>query len=185
MENSCDKTAIYLIAGPETWNVNLNAEKCIEGHNIGHYKGWIFLWPQGLTAEIVNPYNFDKLKTILPIIDLLIVDRLIGVDELVGISGHVNRSGTNFLIDQTPYQNNPYFPDLSNIYRKMPKLKNITVHTVGPKRFKRTLVFKEGQPVISEGLALIAMVAYYVGLGIKAVGIPQNKNNLFNINEIL
>ena len=185
MENSCDKTAIYLIAGPEAWDVDLNAEKRIEGHNIGHYKGWIFLWPQGLTAEIVNPYNFDKLKTILPITNLLIVDRLIGADELVGISGHVNRCGTNFLIGQTPYQNNPYFPDSSNIYRKMPKLKNITVHTVGPKRFKRVFVFKEGQPVISEGLALIAMVAYYVGLGIKAVGIPTNKNNLFNINEIL
>ena len=183
MENSCDKTAIYLIAGVETWDVDLNIEKRIAGHNIGHYKGSKFLWPQGLTAEIINPYNFDKLKTMLQITELLIVDRLIGIDEVVGISGHVNRSGINFLIGQTPYQNNPYFPDLSNIYRKMPKLKNITVHTVGPKRFKR--VFKEDQPVISEGLALIATVADYVGLGIKAVGIPKNKNNLFNINEIL
>ncbi|NQT96622.1 MAG: hypothetical protein HQ562_02665 [Candidatus Marinimicrobia bacterium] len=183
MENSCDKTAIYLIACLEAWGVDLNVDKRIAGHNIGQYKGRAFLWPQGLTAEIVNPYNFDKLKTTLPITDLLIVDRLIGIDELVGISGHVNRCGTNFLIGQTPYQDNPYFPDSSNIYQKSPKLKNITVHTVGPKRFKQ--VFKDGQPIISEGLALIAMVAYYVGLGIKAVGIPPNKKNLFNINEIL
>ncbi len=185
MENGCDKTAIYLIAGPENWDVDLNVDKRIAGHNIGHYEGRKLLWPQSVTADIVTPYNFDKLKTMLPITELLIVDRLIGIDELVGISGHVNRSGINFLIGQTPYQNNPYFPDSSNIYRKMPKLKNITVHTVGPKRFKRVFVFKEGQPVISEGLALIAMVADYVGLGIKAVGIPKTKNNLFNINEIL
>ena len=80
-------------------------------------------------------------------------------------------SGLNFLSGKTPFKNFPMFPDVSKIYQPIKGLNGVIVHTVGPKRFRESGKNKE---IISESVALIAPIWYYIGVRVSAKGIPYN-----------
>ncbi len=111
-----------------------------------------------------------KIKTKCRLDRLLIIDLISSIDQPACIVGHVNRSGMNFLVGRTPYDNHPQFPDISQIYQKFDDLKAITVQTVGPQRFSQYL--DESQKYWSEGVAICAPVAHYIGLSVEALGMP-------------
>ncbi len=124
-----------------------------------------FIVPVVFDGNTINPKNFLKLKNDLGIHSITVVDRLKPKHPKVYISNHVNRSGYNFLIGKTPAQDLPRFPDMTNIYNKIPGLKPVSVHTVGPERFKLKLDTKN---VISESVGLTAPVWHYVGINVFA-----------------
>ena len=92
--------------------------------------------PIKFRKENINPENFLKLKQKLNIESVLIYDRTNPFYKDACIVGHVNRSGFNFFIGEKTIKGFPMFPDMSKIYNPIKDLKKITVHTVGPTRFK-------------------------------------------------
>ena len=85
--------------------------------------------------------------------------------EFVCIVDHVNRSGTNFLIGETPVKNFPVFPDMSKIYNIIPGYKQVVVHTLGPSRFLKQ--YKQKQ-ITSESVGLISPIWHYIGVNVYA-----------------
>ena len=92
----------------------------------------------------------------------------------MNIGGHVNRSGENYLIGMTPHHKYPQFPDMTHIYKTHPHKTSKTVHTVGPKRYKKAEL--NSKIIWSEGIGLVAPVFHYVGYNIKGFGV--NSANL-------
>jgi len=121
--------------------------------------------PEKLNQHCLNPRSVSSLTEELSIKKILILDRVINLEHEVCIVGHVNRSGTNFLIGNTPYKKKPQFPDMSNIYTPIKELDKIVVHTVGLERFFN---FKGGNYYISEAVGLIAPVWHYIGVKISS-----------------
>ena len=121
--------------------------------------------PLVFDGNTINPKNFLKLKIDLDIHSINVIDRIKPKHPKVYISNHANRSGYNFLIGKTPIQGFPRFPDMTNIYNKIPGLKPISVHTVGPKRFVLKL---DTINVVSESVGLVAPVWHYVGIKVFA-----------------
>ncbi len=110
---------IYLCVNPSVWTIDIKPKKKIANHYIGKHKKRKVIWPEKLNAETINPRNFAELKNELPRTDLLIIDRLKGVDETVSIADHVNRTGETFLRAKTPFEEFPQFPDMSKIYNQV------------------------------------------------------------------
>jgi len=148
----------------------------VASHNYGERNDRTFLWPKKIDSETINPKNFIELKKEFSLDELLIIDRLAGINDIVSIGNHVNRSGQNFLRRKTPEGKFPQFPDMSKIYNKINGLNTVVVHTTGEKRFKKRLSDEENI-IWSEYIGLIAPVAHYVGIKVFAVG----GNNLVNI----
>ena len=99
-------------------------------------------------------------------------DRVIGTEKNVVITDHINRSGLSFLAGNTPYQNFPMFPNMSNIYIKKEKDVGKCVHTIGPDEFKKAP--QEKGVIFSESAAIIATLWHYVGVRIRCLGISEN-----------
>ena len=130
-------------------------------HTIFKKETYIHIVPEKLNQLCLNPRSVSSLAEELSIKKILILDRVINLEHEVCIVGHVNRSGTNFLIGNTPYKKKPQFPDMSNIYTPIKELDKIVVHTVGAERF---LNFKDCDHYISEAVGLIAPVWHYIGV---------------------
>ena len=103
--------------------------------------------------------------------EITIFDRIKGISKNIWIKDHINRSGLNFLSGKTPFKKLPMFPDVSKIYQPIKGLNGVTVHTVGPERFRETSIKKA---VVSESIALVAPIWYYIGVNVKAKGIAYN-----------
>ena len=91
----------------------------------------------------------------------LLLNRLKNTDTDVCIMEHINRSGTNFFIGRTPHKELPTFPDMGHIYKPIPNLKQVLVHTVGPERFLSDTGIDE---IVSETTGLIAPPGHYAGV---------------------
>ena len=91
----------------------------------------------------------------------------------------MNRSGQNFLRNETPFGEYPQFPDMSKIYHKIIGLDTVVVHTIGKKRFQSPP--KKENIIWSEFVGLIAPVVHYVGIRVLAIG----GNEYNDINKIL
>tara|TARA_X000001036_G_scaffold26443_1_gene22000 strand:+ start:1653 stop:1979 length:327 start_codon:yes stop_codon:yes gene_type:complete len=72
--------------------------------------------PLAFSKKSLNPINFLNIKTELKIKEICVVDILRLDGKKVSIANHLNRSGYNFLIGNTPIGDLPQFPDISNIY---------------------------------------------------------------------
>lgn len=175
--------AVYLIAGPVPWNITITDTISLAGHCYHEYNKYRIIWPEELSAEIVTPENISQLSDTLLINEIILVDRLQGIDYFACVAGHINRSGTNYLIGRTPCRDLPRFPDMGNIYLPINDLKAISVHTVGSQRFGRVL--SKDEYALSEGIALVAMVMHYIGLKIKAVGADPPRINLLSRLPVL
>ena len=139
------------------------------GHSFYHLKNHHLLVPQKFSKTIIRPKTFYKIKNRLGLENICIVDKVYPNIEFVCIVDHVNRSGTNFLIGETPVKNFPVFPDMSKIYNTIPGYKQIVVHTLGPSRFLKQ--YKQKQ-ITSESVGLISPIWHYVGVNVYA------KNNM-------
>jgi hypothetical protein len=127
------------------------------------------LVPKTITKKTINPSNFFNIKCKLSLDSVCIVDRIYPNKGPVCIIDHVNKSGYNFLIGNTPIKSFSVFPDMSNIYKPIPGLKQVVVHTIGPKRFCR---LKETGFLISESVGLVSTIWHYVNVGV------YSKNNM-------
>ena len=121
--------------------------------------------PEKLNQLCLNPTSVSSLTEDLSIERILILDRVINLKHQACIVGHVNRSGTNFLIGNTPHNKRPQFPDMSKIYNPIKELENIIVHTVGIERFSS---FKDSDYYISEAVGLISPVWHYIGVEVSS-----------------
>ena len=170
---------IYLCSFSKEWNKHIQKEGLIADHEFGKLNGKAIVLPKNIDSETVNPKNFIKLKNKLSLKELLIVDRLIGIKDIISIGNHINRSGQNFLRGATPEGKYPQFPDMSKIYNKINGMETVIVHTVGSERFQN---IQNSENVIwSESIGLIAPVAHYVGIKIFAMG----GNNFDNIKQYI
>ena len=151
--------------------MNQHQENTIDDHHIFKDNGFLYLWPEEFSSETISPKSLCHLKDKYFISEITIFDRIKGVYNNVSIKDHINRSGLNFLSGKTPFKKFPMFPDVSKIYQPIKGLNSITVHTVGPKRFRETSIKKV---VISESVARVAPIWYYIGVCVKAKGIADN-----------
>ena len=121
--------------------------------------------PNSTSKNHINPRAIDVLKKELKIKKILIFDKIKNSKEVLSIKGHVNRSGLNYLIGRTPYKRLSTFPDMSNIYSRNRALKEVIVHTVGPKRYPD---FNEKEIYTSEFVGLISPLWHYLGVDVSA-----------------
>jgi hypothetical protein len=159
----------------DLWNENIETQVEIAQHVAGEIRGRKIILPNSINSETINPKNFIELKDRLDINELLIIDRLKGVDDIVSIIDHINRSGQNYLRSKTPEGPFPQFPDMSKVYNNIDGLKGLVVHTIGEERFLSAKIVKE--IVWSEYAGLIVPVAHYVGIKVSALG-SENIDNI-------
>ncbi len=148
-------------------DIDAESAESIHGHFIVENEGTKVIWPERFDADHVSPETILALKKELKIDKILFIDKIKNVEGKVNIEGHINRSGLNFLRAKTPYQTLPRFPDMSRIYNLIPNLPKVTVHTVGPERFKAA---ETGKEIWSETAGIIAPVLHYCGLNVCAIG---------------
>ena len=166
----------YLCAGPKAWHIDIVISEKKAGHFFGFMNKSLIVWPNKLSSKNCNPTNFHTIKSSVKRRDIVIIDRIKGETPKVNIGGHVNRSGENYLIGMTPYDNYPQFPDMTNIYSADQKQEIKTVHTLGSKRFKETELNRK--TIWSEAAGLVVPVFHYIGFNIKGIGL--NHTNLLN-----
>lgn len=166
---------IYLCTMTDLWNENIETQVEIAQHVVGEIRGRKTISPNIINSETINPKNFIELKDRLDINELLVIDRLKGIDDIVSIIDHINRSGQNFLRSNTPEEPFPQFPDMSKVYKNIEEIKSVAVHTLGEERFLNVIIEKD--IIWSEFAGLIAPVAHYVGIKVSAIG-SENIDNI-------
>jgi hypothetical protein len=160
---------VYLCAGPEAWGLkDYSLMPGTPEHRIANCKGRILVWPKQLDEKSINPGEMAELKTELKSERILIADRMKGNSGLVFIRDHVNRSGLSYLRGNTPFGNQPMFPDVSRIYLMPSNVPSVVIHTLGPVRFAE--ISQTEKTIWSEAAGIVAPVLFYVGLLVYAVG---------------
>ena len=175
-----NKTAelYYLCAGPTAWGLDIGISKNLAGHVFVIMNDKLIVWPKKLSSQNCNPKNIHTLKVLGKNKDVVIIDRIKSETPTVNICGHVNRSGENYLIGMTPYDNYPQFPDMTHIYKTHSHKTSKTVHTAGPKRYEKAKL--NSKIIWSEAIGLVAPVFYYFGYNIKGLGV----NNVNSFKQI-
>ena len=175
-----NKTAelYYLCAGPTAWGLDIGISKKLTGHVFGIMNDKLIVWPKKLSSQNCNPKNIHTLKVLGKNKDVVIIDRIKSETPTVNICGHVNRSGENYLIGMTPYDNYPQFPDMTHIYKTHSHKTSKTVHTAGPKRYEKAKL--NSKIIWSEAIGLVAPVFHYFGYNIKGLGV----NNVNSFKQI-
>ena len=163
------KNFFYLLQKPKIFNLSIKNKD----HVLYFNDNQVFIRPRKPISSYVNPRSLYKLKQKFKIKQITIFDRLKNTNKEVCISNHVNRSGKNFLIGNTPFKSFPRFPDITKIYNNISGLEQVVVHTVGPSRFRS---FSEKNIIISESVGLVAPVWHYVGTKIFARSYKDEKN---------
>ena len=159
----------YLCADPSAWGLNVGVFKKLAGHVFGRMNDKLIVWPKRLSSQNCNPKNIHTLKVLGKNKDVVIIDRIKSETPTVNICGHVNRSGENYLIGMTPYDNYPQFPDMTHIYKTHSYKTSKTVHTAGPKRYEKAKL--NSKIIWSEAIGLVAPVFHYFGYNIKGFGV--------------
>ncbi len=136
-----------------------------------------YIWYTQFPPSIIDVYDSlldcDKKKIIL-------FDQIKGWKTPISIKDHINISGFNGLIGQTPFKSYPMFPDMSSVYKPPADYTQKTVFTVGNKRFNTE---KGLVKIISENTGIITPILNYIGHTVTAFGIPEKTKNKRNIVE--
>ena len=162
----------YLCADPRAWGLDVGILKNFSGHIFGTMNDRLIVWPKKLSSRNCNPKNIHTLKTSAKNRDIVIIDRIKSKTPKVNIGGHVNRAGENYLIGMTPHYKYPQFPDMTQIYKTHSHKTTKTVHTIGPKRYKKSKL--NSKIIWSEAIGLVAPVFYYFDCNIKGVGLNRD-----------
>ena len=155
----------------ENYKKKINAEN----HKAVEVKKNLIVWPDNISALTCSPENLHKLKDSLSTKSITVVDQIKNKGRLTAITGHVNRSGKNFLNGKTPFLEKPQFPDMTTIYHS-PTNSKTTVHTIGPKRYLSSKNLNN-KVVWSSSIGLVAPVFSYLGFEVQGVGVPDKKTN--------
>jgi hypothetical protein len=148
---------IYKLRQP----IKYNKKESLFDHDIFIFEDKTIITPKKFEYKNINPSNFHELRNILKIKKIIIEDNLKDGNKNRCIVGHVNKAGFNFLYKKTPFLNFPTFPDMSNIYTPIEGFKAITVHTLGPKRFKEKT---DKKYFYSEITGLVSPVWHYLNV---------------------
>ena len=164
---------IYLCSTKLAKQLGIKSDETVVNHKLGTKNNKTFLWPTKIDHTTINPEIFRRLKEKHKIRKLLIVDHLQSKTGREKTSDHINKTGNNFLIGKTPHNNQPTFPDMSDVYKNI----NGKIFVSYGKHFKRT---KAGNSkyVESEWIAPIATVWSYVGVEIVGLGIGEDTNGI-------
>jgi len=163
----------YFNSNPKFFGINAALNKKLFGHQIYEEQKMLFLTPDQFDKKNLSPKNTLKFKEKYNLKNIVMFDRVTGTDKNILISDHVNRSGTSFLVEKTPYQTFPMFPDMSEIYITNKNETGHTVQTLGPSRFHNPP--NEKGVVFSEAAAIIAPLWHYIGVGIRCFGVCGQK----------
>ena len=144
-----------------------------EHHNYYTSKNTTYIWPNNTNKRTINPVSINTIKEDHKIKDIVILDRVRGAKIQTTAVDHINKTGENFLIGNTPHGGLPRFPDASNVYKE----KNGNVFESYGRKFNKALLTKNKNRIISEWLAPVALVWSYVGAKTTGHGIPENINN--------
>ena len=169
---------IYLCSEALAKQINITSDSSSFGHKKHTLENGVILWPEHFHKTSLSPQAFLAHKKKQKIKTLIIIDRIKKHEGIIKIKGHINRSGTSFLIAETPHKQRPTFPDLSKIYRNKT---GETVITVGPERF--TGNNKEETKITSEALAPVAALWHYVGVSLKVYGCGNKITNPLKLIE--
>ena len=154
----------------EYFGFNAKLNQSFYGHRLCEKKSAVFIKPNQYNSVSISPFNFFSLKKKYNIKTVYLYDRVIGVNNKVVVSDHVNRSGFYPLRGKTPYKALAMFPDMSKIYECDPNQKKTTIHTLGPKRFKNKHL--SNSLVYSEGAAAVSTLWHYLNVKVKCFGVP-------------
>ena len=166
---------IYLCNKALSKQLGINSHKKTEHHNIETNKDKTFIWPESVDKTCINPETYDSLKQALHISTILIVDSVIDDVAVIKTADHINKTGQNFLINNTPYRKRPRFPDATNIYKNK---SGKTFLSLGD--YAEKTKDPDGGRVQSGWIAPIATVWSYVGVGVFGIGIGKNINTIEN-----
>ena len=164
---------IYLCSSKLAKQLGIKSHETGANHKLGSKNNKTFLWPTNIDHTTINPEIFSRLKEKHKIRKLLIVDRLQSKTRREKTSDHINKTGNNFLIGKTPHNNQPTFPDMSDVYKN---IKGKVFVSYG-KDFKRAKK-RNNKHVRSEWIAPIATVWSYVGVEIVGIGIGEDINGI-------
>ncbi len=137
----------------------------ILGHTVYDQGDCKMIVPKEFSGASINPKNFIGLKKKFNVESITILDRLKPDNGPVCVLDHVNQSGYNFLMGQTPTSEFPTFPDMSNIYNQIKNLEGVVVYTVGPDLFSGV---GPSSFIASESVGLISPVWHYIGVSVFA-----------------
>jgi len=165
----------YYIIDPIPWNISVKHPELVADHFVVSHEGAKWLYPKIFNTETITPKKFHELKKKLDCNKIIILDRWTG-EEIVSVIDHVNRSGISGLRGNTPFQEMPQFPDVSNVYTPFSGYRKATVMTVGPKRFPPV----EKEKRVSEICGIVAPVWFYVGVSVKALCVPNQNTKYFS-----
>ena len=135
----------------------------------------MIIWPDEVSPTTCSPKNLVELKKVVDTNTITILDRIKNKNSITRIYGHINKSGQNFLVGNTPFLDKPQFPDMSNIYVLRSNQKT-TVHTIGRERYLSTETLNN-EIIWSESIALVATVFSYLGFTVEGFGVPDQKTN--------
>ena len=167
--------AYYFNSSPRRFGIKTDFNKAVFGHHIYEEPKLLFLTPTQFNKNNVCPQNALLFKEKYKIKNIIMFDRVLGVNKNILITDHVNRSGISFLVKKTPHKNLPMFPDMSGVYITNNNEKRYTVHTLGPDRFLNQS--KEKGVVFSEAAAITAPLWHYVGVGVRCFGVCDQKKH--------
>jgi hypothetical protein len=162
---------IYLCSPNEYNFFKITDVSTVADHKVGYHENKLVVLPVKIDPETINPKNLLILKEKFVIKELLLIDRIKGMEGIVTITDHVNVSGQNLLRAKTPQGELPQFPDMSKIYNFVEGYYKTVVHTVGFERFKNQ--HTSNNIIYSELVGLIAPVAHYVGIKLFALGLSK------------
>ena len=166
---------IYLCNEALSKQLGINSHKKTEHHNLETNKDKTFIWPESVDKTCINPETYDSLKQTFHITTILIVDRVLEEAAVIKVADHINKTGQNFLINNTPHRKRPRFPDATNIYKNK---SGKTFLSLGD--YAEKTKDPDGGRVQSGWIAPIATVWSYVGVGVFGIGIGKNINTIEN-----
>ena len=141
-----------------------------ENHSHHTSNNITYFWPNKTNNRTTNPISINRIKEDHKIKDIVILDRVRGTRAQTTAIDHINKTGENFLIGNTPHGGLPRFPDASNVYKE----KNGNVFESYGRKFNKAPPTKNKSRIISEWLAPVALVWSYVGATTTGRGIPDN-----------
>ena len=160
----------YFISQLRHFGFNEKLNQSFYDHSVCEEKTTVFIKPKKYDYTCISPFNFFSLKKKYNIKTVFLYDRVIGTNNKIIVSDHVNRSGFYPLRGKTPYKSLTMFPDMSKVYEVDPNQKKTTVHTIGPKRFKSKKL--SDSLVYSEGAAAVSTLWHYLNVKVKCFGVP-------------
>ena len=154
---------VYFVRFP---NVPSFKKKIIGNHYYIKHKKHQIITPCNLDIKIFTPSNFKIIKDTFGEDHLIIFDKIKSPNKFVQIIDHINKTGQNPLVGNTPFENKPRFPDISNIYDKKDYgVNQIECTSVG---FKMYNILNEMN--ITEYISVVSIVGSYVGWKITGFG---------------